>query len=887
MKLPVHSGVVVTAHVNADFDAMASIVAAGRLYPGSVLVFPGTQERHLKDFFIQSAIYMFNFKPPKDVDFSQVKTLVLVDTRQPDRLTHVQEILDRPEVDIHIYDHHPDAPGDLQGSVEVIKPWGACTSILVEEIKARGLSLSPDEATILALGIYEDTGLFSFTSTTEHDFLAAAWLKSMNMDLVTVSELLTRELTSEQVSLLNDLLKAAQTHDIKGVKIVVTAIAVDHYVRDFAQLVHKMMDMENMNAIVAIAQMQDRVHVVGRSRIETVDVGDLCSALGGGGHVYAASASVKDRSLVQVKEEVLALLFSQVNPRKIHSADIMSSPAVVIELDRSIAEAVTILTGLGLNVLPVVEPGTKKCVGLLDRDIASRAMSHGLGSLPVEEYMSGEFVSITPEADFYPIMQLIVSRRQPLIPVVNTNQEVEGVITRTDIMNVFIEESSRDHKNAGKEKIRDRNIKKIMYEILPRAVSDILRLAGRTADAMKTPVYVVGGFVRDVLLRRPNLDIDLVVEGDGLAYADRLAEALGGRVRTHPKFRTAVVIYGENQRIDVATARLEYYESPAALPMVELSSIKMDLYRRDFTVNSMAVRLNEHEFGQLVDFFGGQRDIKEKAIRVIHSLSFIEDPTRMMRAVRFEARFGFRIDGQAERLIKNAMDLKIMDKLSGVRVFNELKLMTREQKASIGLIRMDALGLLAAIHPALALTRQKAEALEETDRIMTWYGLLYNEQRVDPCTPYLLALCLDADAEQARDVAKRLLFSSRVSREFLETRQAVARAIDGLSQWSPTEARHLSKAYGILQDMPMEGLLHLMVRSRREEIRKIISHYLTELRKVRLEVSGYDLMALFNLPSGPELGRLMFQLLLDKIDGLAPETKDEIALARRYVTEAG
>lgn len=153
----------------------------------------------------------------------------------------------------------------------------------------------------------------------------------------------------------------------------------------------------------------------------------------------------------------------------------------------------------------------------------------------------------------------------------------------------------------------------------------------------------MGGFVKDVFLYQENLDIDVVIEGDGIEFARALAASLGGRVRSHEEFRIAVVILSNGRKIDVATARLEYYKSPGAFPTVETGSIKLDLYRRDFTINTLAIKLNPGRFGTLIDFFGAQKDLKRKMIRVLHNLSFVEDPTRVFRAVRFEQRFGFRI----------------------------------------------------------------------------------------------------------------------------------------------------------------------------------------------------------------------------------------------------
>ena len=183
----------------------------------------------------------------------------------------------------------------------------------------------------------------------------------------------------------------------------------------------------------------------------------------------------------------------------------------------------------------------------------------------------------------------------------------------------------------------------MLKERLPKKINDLFKEFGKVADTLGYDVYLVGGLVRDVLLKRENLDVDIVVEGDGIRFAHAFAENIEVRVRSHRKFGTAVLIFPNGFKVDVASARMEYYESPAAPPIVETSSLKMDLFRRDFTINTLAVKLNESDSGILVDHFGGQKDIKEKVIRVLHNLSFVEDPTRVLRAIRFEQRFGFKI----------------------------------------------------------------------------------------------------------------------------------------------------------------------------------------------------------------------------------------------------
>ena len=227
---------VITSHLNADFDAMASMVAAKKLYPDAILVFPGSQEPNLRDFFIRSSLYFLDFARSKNVPPEEIKRLILVDTRQASRIGKFAEAASSGEVDIHIYDHHPDAADDVHGSLEVLQPLGSTTAILTRLIKERGLTLTPQEATIMALGIFEDTGSFTFASTTPQDFEAAAFLLSQGADLNMVSEIITRELTAEQVALLNDLLEHSTNFHVSDIEVVIARATTQEYVPDFAMV---------------------------------------------------------------------------------------------------------------------------------------------------------------------------------------------------------------------------------------------------------------------------------------------------------------------------------------------------------------------------------------------------------------------------------------------------------------------------------------------------------------------------------------------------------------------------------------------------------------------------------------------------------------------------
>jgi len=872
---------VITAHANADFDALGAMIAASKLYPGAALLFPGSQEKNLRNFFIQSATYLFNFKNAKEIEPESVRTVVLVDTRQRSRVPHAAAFLDRPGVSVHVYDHHPDTDEDVKAVVSVVKPWGSTTTILTHLIAEKKLSLSPDEATFLALGIYEDTGSFTFPSTTPEDFTAAAWLKNQGMDMTTLSELLTRELTGEQITIMSELIESASTYDINGVEVVVAQAALDAYVGDFALLARKMMDVQNVRVLFALALMKDRVYLVARSRSDNVDVGRICASLGGGGHASAASASLADKTLPQAKEELLGLLYSQVSSHTL-AEDLMSSPAVTVTGDTSLPEAQEIMTRFGLKAAPVVDSKDERCLGILERDIVDKAVKHGLSDATAGEYMAAGAAAVSPKTSLYHITEIILGQRQRLVPV-TVDDKVAGVVTRTDLINTLVREPARIPETVAGGGKSERNVAGRLRERLPERFYEFLREAGMLASAMGYEAYVVGGFVRDLLLGRPNLDLDLVVEGDGIRFAEALAQKTGGRVQAHHKFKTAVVILPDDARVDVATARLEYYEYPAALPTVELSSIKMDLYRRDFTINAMAVHLTPENFGKLADFFGSQRDLKDRVIKVLHSLSFVEDPTRILRAIRFEQRFSFKIAPQTDRLIRNAIANQFVHKLSGSRVFHEMCSILEDDAPLASIKRMDEFGLLAAIHPSLSLGERQIEVLAEADRVVTWYRLLYVEPKPEIWRIYFLALFSGFEDDATTGVLSRLGFSKHHASAFLALRYSIRNTAQLIMQWRNRQGTP-SALYFMLKDLPLEGILYLMARNPIEIVQKSISLYLTSLRTQKIEITGDDLTKLGVAP-GPRFGQILNVVTAAMLDGKATCRADQLELAKRLAQE--
>jgi len=877
---------VITAHMNADYDALAAMVAAGKLYPEATLVAPTMLERQDSHIFSDSITGRFNMKQPRECYFSQVRLLVLVDTHQQDRIEHVHEILNNPGLEIHVYDHHRDSDTDVKADFSDIRLWGSTSAILTHLIKEKGLRLSPDEATMLGLGIYEDTGSFTYSSTTEHDLYAAAFLRSCEMNLETIAEIISTDLTGDQVYILNSLLQNSTTHVMRGIPILVTEITLDHFMGDFASLVTKLMEMENIKVIFALAAMGDRVHLIARSRMSEIDVGHICYSFGGGGHSGAASASIKHQPLAELKAQLLAFLATITSPKMVVGKH-MTAPAICIREDLSMEMADELMTRYGFKAMPVYFIKPDKSVGLLDQQTAARAVAHKLGKLPVKEYMQRNVSTLSPDADLNEAMEIILKQRQRMVPVMDKD-EVVGVLTRTDVIRLLIDDTLHIPEGSPLTlEHQETNVASRLDNQLPEEHVRILQEAGKLGDAMGMGVFAVGGFVRDLMLRLPNLDIDLSVEGDGIAFAERLAQRLGGSIRPHHKFKTARVFYkddkGEDQHLDVATARLEYYERPAALPTVELASIKMDLYRRDFTINALAIQLNEKRFGMLIDPFGGQRGLRDGTIKVMHSLSFVEDPTRILRAVRFERRFQFRIGKQTESLIKNALSLQMFDKLSGSRLFNELRHIFDEKDVPSCIRRMEDWNLLRIIHPVLRLTPSKDIVITSIDEVLAWYRLLYKD--AVPCAwmLYLLGLCDNAKYPEVVSLLERLAFIEKTKSQFLLMRENVRKAAGRLRAEHSENPVPISKIYEILHPLEIEGLLYLMARNGHEyNIGQDVSLYLSRLKNISLDITGADLTALGEIP-GPLYGEALKHVLAAKLDGRAPNKEIQLELAARFM----
>jgi tRNA nucleotidyltransferase (CCA-adding enzyme) len=865
---------IILTHEHADFDALASMLAAFRLYPHAVPVLPRQMNRNLEEFLTLYRDAM-PFVPLDDLQRRRVDHAIVVDTQavQPVRGMH-------PNTTVHIFDHHPLLRELQPGWTYTGDETGATTTLLVEKMVDQGITVGATEATLLLLGIYEDTGALSFETTTPRDLRAAAWLLQYGGNLLLVNKFLHHPLTAEQRALYQQLADNSQPFQFSGHSVIIASATVSEPVAEISTLAHKLHELYEPDALFMLVDMGEVIQLVARSTSDAIHVGEIAKALGGGGHSKAAAAVIRAGSLAGVFETLVYLLESRVRPT-VSVGQIMSyGVPQTLSPDATIGEAAERMRRYGFEGFPVLEDG--HIVGMLTRREIDRAVHHGLGRHPVGRYMRAGEVFVTPGDSIETLQKVMTDHDWGQVPVLDPNTgELLGIVTRTDLIKQWTGASPRSGETLEQRMSVD----------MPPRLLDWLRQAGVSAEELGYRLYAVGGFVRDLILGVPNVDIDLVVEGDAIQLAQRLAERLGGHVRSHRRFGTAKWIVPDELRarsngngllpasLDFVTARTEFYEHPTALPTVERSTIKQDLHRRDFTINTLAIRLDSQQWGELLDFYGAKKDLDEGIIRVLHSLSFVEDPTRILRAARFEQRFGFTIEPRTEKLIADARDL--LPRVSGERVRHEILLAMDEAEPEKVLCRLSDLGVLQVLQPEL----QCDSWLREKARDLRALFTLVRDAR-SQVPPHM------AISEHALARLHLALVTYRLSGDALEQFIERFRLLKGdrdlllelarLRERLPRLMENSLPASGIvdsLDESSDEARLLLRVASDSWLVRQRLDQYQLRLRHIRSVLQGDDLRRM-GIQPGPVYGDILGRLRAGRLDGQISSRAEEEALAK-------
>lgn len=430
------------------------------------------------------------------------------------------------------------------------------------------------------------------------------------------------------------------------------------------------------------------------------------------------------------------------------------------------------------------------------------------------------------------------------------------------------------------------NLRDLMRGRLPARIFSRLEDAGRLAQQSGVAAFVVGGLVRDLLLGRATIDADIAVEGDGMAFAGRLADRHRAALKIFERFTTAYVVFPDRMKFDIATTRAGQPARPGvgnegawSAPAGESCPIEQDLMRRDFTINALAIHLNTGRFGQLLDPSRGLRDLRGRAIRAVYDFSFIDDPTRVYRAVRFEQRFGFTIERRTLRLLKEAVANRLPHRLPGHRVKNELMLLLAEPDPARTIRRLSALNLLPPIHPALQLTPRLTALLAGLTNALEWWTRRFPDRKPDRPLVFFMALTDGLSAPAVHALMKRLVLPEGQA----EKVRTVARRLEPiLRRLRRSRPLTPSRTYRLLIGLPDEGLILLVAEAASTGVKRLLSAYLTTYQPTRLAISGKHLASM-GLNAGPIYKAILDRVLDAKLNGTVTTPSEERELAQRLV----
>ncbi|MBD2729560.1 CBS domain-containing protein [Nostoc sp. FACHB-892] len=903
----------ILCHTTADFDALGAAVGLTRLLPGSKIVLSGGSHPPVRDFL---ALHRDEYPliERRSVNPEKIRSLTVVDTQQRDRLGKAAEWLDLPHIkEIIIYDHHLGQESNIPATESYISSVGATTTLIVEQLQQQEISLTSAEATVMALGIHVDTGSLTYDQSTPRDALALAWLMQQGASLSVISTYRDPGLSVQLQQLLTESLENLEYFSLHGYTVGWVTLRTKNFVPGLSSLASELVELTEIDALLlaneyALDESDSRLTVIGRSQIPKTNLNLLFQLLGGGGHSQAASLNLRGVDSQAILKQLLDGVKAQI-PHPLTARDLMSSPVRTILPETTIAEAQRILLRYGHSGLSVVD-AQAQLVGIISRRDIDIALHHGFSHAPVKGYMTTNLKTITPDTTLPQIEALMVTYDIGRLPVLE-NEQLVGLVTRTDVLRELHQERDEDEEGQEFKIQNDANTTLTKFKIplstelqnrLASQLWQLLTTASQEAEKRGWHLYLVGGAVRDLLLADATSgtlmikDIDLVVDGfhksADVGAGVELAKALqqlypAARLEIHGAFQTAALLWHKDPEldslwVDIATARTEFYPYPAANPEVEASSIRQDLYRRDFSINALALRLTTPRAGELLDFFGGLLDLQARQIRVLHPNSFIEDPTRIYRGVRFAVRFGFQIEPQTEEFIRYAINSGVYDRTSQensktpalqTRLKTELKHILEAPYWKSALQLLDNLGALQCIHPTLNLDAELLRQLRLLERCMRRFD---TEQTLIHWQMRLETLIVNLAPQYRAKVAKNLQLQEDSIARLNNLAQAQSEVMTLLPTLQrPSQVVQLLRQY----DLPM---LILIALQNPREIRHQIWKYLTFWTNVQPLLNGNDLKKLGYKP-GPQYRQILDDVVAATLDGVIKDrTEAEEFLAQYY-----
>ena len=830
----------------ADLDALSSAYGITLLHPETKILLPNAKSSSFR--------YVFNrFKDrfkDKIIPLNEVHSLskvFLVDMNNIYYLDKKLIDLINENTVIEIFDHHPKSEIHRKNTILHIEKTGAATTIVVEQIIKKQINIDSIDATILAFGIYEDTGSFTYNLTTPKDLQVAAFLLEKGADLNEIRYIIEEKIDEDKAKIIEQLIENIHTLIAKDKKIIVTSAYYDKYVSDISAYFHMIKPFEEADAVFAVINLKGKIVIIGRSKTQQIDAGQILTFFGGGGHYAAASANVKGlttNEVINILEKIL--LRESYSDLKVK--DIMSKNILIKRRSERIQDLKDEIDDYPF--ITVVDDD-QKFIGIVLQKVIKDAIKHGVTDITLENFVIEDIITLSPETTVIEAEEYVTKYSQDFFLVLEEGYPI-GMVTRDQIVKSVHSQAFQTEKDVfiSRERVKPKYVdySKKLKKYFPEKIIKILQEIGQTAKELNFKVYIVGGVVRDIVMNKKSLDIDIIVEGDAIQLVKKFGKKKSLQFSVFEEFMTAQIKIDESLKLDFATARKESYDYPGAYPKVRKATLKEDLYRRDFTINTLAIEITEGNFGVLIDYFNGLQDIKDRTIRILHQLSFIEDPIRILRALRFAGRLNFKLGKTTEKLLKLAVDQNLLLTAPLGRINLEMNLTFNEEKTVEILLLMNKYKILQTLIPEFVLDERREEILVKIRDLITSFELFMNF-KVNRPNLYLLSLMYHLPLEISSEILRKYYFESSIKffNEYFEQKE--------IFKFIPEKDSQLYKKIKFID----KNLLIFFAASLDEEVSERILKIMKKEEEKNLIISGEDLKKL-GIPPSPK-----YKIILDDV----------------------
>lgn len=841
-----------------------------RLYMGAVAVLPTSLEPNVEEFLrLYEGRFRFVRTPAAVLLRDEIETIVLADTIVASRLGEYRALLDHPDIRLVAYDHHELSSASLQHIDEGhIQKCGATASLVTAALRSQFVPVNPDEATLLALGIYEDTGSLLFPETTAFDVEQAAYLLKAGASLSMVARFVTTYLVPKQQAALETALSSVTVQTVAGAEIAFTHVEAARNVGNLSVIVHRLSQIVRSDAIFLLYRTPQALYVLGRSD-RFLNVAELLAPLGGAGRVHAAASILRDNTSMETAQaRILDNIAARRTQRRQVVREIMTPDPVVIPDDEPAAGALETMVNLGFSVLPVQRDG--KLVGIVAKKALEKTSLVRLREKPVRYFLNAHLPAVSALATTEELVQAFGTYGTGLLLVME-EEHLIGVVSRSDLLR-FLNRTSRPQAVAEVSPARTIS-REDMDRLGGTGIAQTLARIGQIGETLGNPCYLVGGSVRDILLGVAPKDFDVVTEKDVSGVAAAVASAFSTEVISYGRFMTHKVRIA-GREFDFAGARLEYYDYPGSLPTVAPAPLMKDLLRRDFTVNALAMSLASRDFGTIIDATGGLSDLNSRMVRITYPDSFIEDPARILRAVATQARFGFRLEAETASKAHEALELGLLNVRRNKRAQDEFKEMLSGGHAVACVRGLSELGLALLGLPLARPRSSKLRLLAALDGEPADGEGTVKEQ---PWMAPLLVWLGRIHGDKLREILKDFGLNDRSAaacRSWQHKEGALRRLLR-----SPT--RQVSAVAEKLQGLP-DAILRILAARLMTSGATEQRQYLEEvLRRSRAPVllTGQDVVHL-GVREGPVVGCRLDQVRRLQLDGVLHSRAEALAYLR-------